>query len=132
MSLTLVYPKCGDKRKVIGVYKNPCIVLLTVSYITEKYRPPFDKKAIKAPPDPHSLTRRVKKIYSGMRDSHPYFHECTGNFTFSILLTEYSITGSIGTKRSSFFGMKSSHKYFPGELGFFELGFFRSFFFVYW
>ncbi len=38
-----------------------------------------------------------------------------GNLTFSLFLTECSITGSIFTRKLSFFGVKSIRDYFMGK-----------------
>ena len=49
--------------------------------------------------------------------AHPYFQKSPGNLTFSLFLTDGSITGSMFARRLSFFGGKSIRDYFMGKSG---------------
>ena len=52
--------------------------------------------------------------------THYFFQKYIVNFTFSLLFTECSITGSIFIRRLSFFGGKSIREYFMGKSGAFH------------
>ncbi len=52
-----------------------------------------------------------------MRYAHPNIQKYLGNFKSSIFLTEYSIMGSIFTRRLSFFRGKSIREYFMSNSG---------------
>ena len=54
-----------------------------------------------------------------MRYGRPYFQKYPGNLTFSLFLTECSVTDRIFTIRLSFFGRKSIREYFMSKSGIF-------------
>ncbi len=58
----------------------------------------------------------IKKKYPRARYARPYFQKCYGNFTFSLFLTECSITGSIFTRRLSFLGEEKYSWIFHGQI----------------